>query len=137
MERSAALIVLFAALLAALFAAWTNPAAAQTAGASLDATQTAGRNLFAQHCVVCHVKTLVTAVRTYGPSLSKETLGGLDEVMIAFIGTGTSNMPGFKYSLEPGEIAQIVAYLETLPAPPAAPANPAPPNPATPNPATR
>jgi mono/diheme cytochrome c family protein len=139
MERSAAAsLALFAVVLfAALFAAWTNPAAAQTVAAPLDATQTAGRNLFAQHCVVCHVKTLVTAVRTYGPSLSKETLGGLDEVMIAFIGTGTSNMPGFKYSLEPGEIAQIVAYLKTLPAPPAAPANPAPPNPGPPNPASR
>jgi mono/diheme cytochrome c family protein len=62
-------------------------------------------------------------VRTYGPSLSKNTFGGLDEVMAAFIATGTSNMPGFKYSLAPGEIAEIVAYLKTLPAePPAAPA---------------
>ena len=118
MERSAAALAL-------LLAAWTSPATAQPAGAPLDAIQTAGRNLFAQHCVVCHVKTLITAVRTYGPSLSKETLGGLDEVMIAFIGTGTSNMPGFRYSLEPGEIASIVAYLKTLPAPPAA-ASPAP-----------
>jgi mono/diheme cytochrome c family protein len=120
-RRVAALFLLFAA---------ANSAIAQTAGAPLDATQTAGRNLFAQHCVVCHVKTLVTAVRTYGPSLSKETLGGLDEVMVAFIGTGTSNMPGFRYSLEPGEIAAIVAYLKTLPAPPAAAPNPAAPNPA-------
>jgi mono/diheme cytochrome c family protein len=127
MERSAAAVAL---LFAALFAVWTNPATAQTAGAPLDPIQTAGRNLFAQHCVVCHVKTLMTAVRTYGPSLSKETLGGLDEVMVAFIGAGTSNMPGFKYSLEPDEIASIVAYLKTLPAPPAAAANPAPPNPA-------
>jgi mono/diheme cytochrome c family protein len=119
MERSAAALIVW-------LAASTNPATAQTAGAPLDANQTAGRNLFAQHCVVCHVKTLVTAVRTYGPSLSKETFGGLDDVMIAFISTGTSNMPGFKYSLEPGEIASIVAYLKTLPAPSAAAANPAP-----------
>ncbi|HEV3373480.1 MAG TPA: cytochrome c [Xanthobacteraceae bacterium] len=118
MERNVAALLL-------LLAAWTNPAAAQTAGPPLDATQTAGRNLFAQHCVVCHVKTLVTAVRTYGPSLSKESIGGLDDVLAAFISTGTSNMPGFKYSLEPGEIASIVAYLKTLPAPPAAPASPA------------
>jgi mono/diheme cytochrome c family protein len=130
MERSAAALAL-------LFVAWTNPATAQAAAAPLDATQTAGRNLFAQHCVVCHVKTLVTAVRTYGPSLSKDTLGGLDEVVIAFIGTGTSNMPGFKYSLEPGEIAAIVAYLKTLPVPPAAATSPAPPNSAPPNSAPR
>jgi mono/diheme cytochrome c family protein len=115
MERSVAVLIV-------VLAAWTNPAAAQ---APLDATQLAGRNLFAQHCVVCHVKTLMTAVRTYGPSLSKESLGGLDDVLREFISSGTSNMPGFKYSLEPGEIGSIVAYLKTLP-PPAAPANPAP-----------
>ncbi len=98
-------------------------AVAQSPDPALTPQQLAGRNLFAQHCVVCHVKTLVTAVRTYGPSLSKDTFGGLDEVMAAFIATGTSNMPGFKYSLAPGEIGQIVAYLKTLPAePPAAPA---------------
>jgi mono/diheme cytochrome c family protein len=120
MERSVAALML-------LLGAWTYPAAAQTAGAgpALDATQTAGRNLFTQHCVVCHVKTLITAVRTYGPALSQQSLGGLDEVLRAFISEGTSNMPGFKYSLEPAEIGSIVAYLKTLP-PPAAPANPAP-----------
>jgi mono/diheme cytochrome c family protein len=122
MGRSVAALML-------LLAAWPYQAAAQGAGAGpqLDATQLAGRNLFTQHCVVCHVKTLITAVRTYGPALSQQSLGGLDDVLLAFISTGTSNMPGFKYSLEPAEIASIVAYLKTLPAPPpAAPANPAP-----------
>jgi mono/diheme cytochrome c family protein len=93
----------------------------------LSASQLAGRNLFTQHCVVCHVKTLMTAVRTYGPALSKESLGGQDDVMRELISNGTPNMPGFKYSLEPGEIGTIIAYLKTLPArPPAAPAGPAP-----------
>jgi mono/diheme cytochrome c family protein len=106
-------------LLGLPLAAWPRAAAAQTAVAepALDATQLAGRNLFTQHCVVCHVKTLITAVRTYGPSLSKQSLGGLDDVLREFIGNGTSNMPGFKYSLEPGEIGAVVAYLKTLPAP--------------------
>jgi mono/diheme cytochrome c family protein len=111
--------------IAAIFmlAACPFGAAAQSPDPALTPEQLAGRNLFAQHCVVCHVKTLVTAVRTYGPALSKNSLGGLDEVMSAFIATGTSNMPGFKYSLAPGEIGEIVAYLKTLPAePPAAPA---------------
>lgn len=103
-------------------------AAAQSpADPSLTSEQLAGRNLFAQHCVVCHVKTLVTAVRTYGPALSRNSLGGQEDVMREFIGSGTSNMPGFKYSLAPGEIGEIVAYLKTLPAePPAAPAAAAP-----------
>jgi mono/diheme cytochrome c family protein len=112
-----------------LLAAWPGPAAAQTAVAppALDATQLAGRNLFAQHCVVCHVKTLITAVRTYGPALSKQSLGGQDDVLRELISNGTPNMPGFKYSFEPGEIGAIIAYLKTLPTPaPAASTSPAP-----------
>ncbi len=104
------------------------PAAAQSAAAdqALDPTQLAGRNLFTQHCVVCHVKTLITAVRTYGPALSKQSLGGQEDVMRELISNGTPNMPGFKYSLEPGEISSIIAYLKTLPPqPPAAPPGPA------------
>jgi mono/diheme cytochrome c family protein len=126
MKRSVVALML---LLGLQLAVWPCPGAAQTAAAEpvLDATQLAGRNLFTQHCVVCHVKTLITAVHTYGPALSKQSLGGLDDVLREFIGNGTSNMPGFKYSLEPGEISSIVAYLKTLPAPPpAAPTNPAP-----------
>jgi len=112
-----------------LLAAWPHRTAAQPAAAdpSLNATQLAGRNLFTQHCVVCHVRTLLTAVRTYGPSLSKDSLGGQEDVMRELIGNGTPNMPGFKYSFEPGEIGAIIAYLKTLPAPPpAAPISPAP-----------
>jgi mono/diheme cytochrome c family protein len=102
--------------------AWPFVAAAQTAVAppALTAPQLAGRNLFAQHCVVCHVKTLITAVRTYGPALSRESLGGQDDVMRELISNGTPNMPGFKYSLEPGEIGTVIAYLKTLPTPPPA-----------------
>ena len=112
-----------------LIAGWPLGASAQPLAAdpSLNATQLAGRNLFAQHCVVCHVKTLVTAVRSYGPALSKESLGGQDDVMRELIGNGTPNMPGFKYSLEPGGIGAIITYLKTLPPqPPAVPATPAP-----------
>jgi mono/diheme cytochrome c family protein len=40
------------------------------------------------------------------------------------IANGTPRMPGFKYQFEPTQIAAIVAYLMTVPAPP--PATPAP-----------
>ena len=112
---------------ALMLVALPHLAAAQaTADPSLTPEQLAGRNLFAQHCVVCHVKTLVTAVRTYGPALSKSSLGGQEDVMREFIAMGTSNMPGFKYSLAPGEIGAIVAYLKTVPAEPPAAAVPQP-----------
>jgi mono/diheme cytochrome c family protein len=93
-------------------------AAQGAAPATRDAKALAGRDLFTQHCVVCHVKTLITAARTYGPSLSRESLGGQEEVLRAFISEGDSIMPGFKLSLQPEEIGSIVAYLKTVPSQP-------------------
>jgi mono/diheme cytochrome c family protein len=40
------------------------------------------------------------------------------------IANGTPRMPGFKFQFEPPQIAAIVAYLKTVPAP--TPAPPAP-----------
>jgi mono/diheme cytochrome c family protein len=45
-------------------------------------------------------------------------------VMREVISNGTPRMPGFKYHFEPTQIEAIVAYLKTIPAPPA-PASPA------------
>ena len=95
-------------------------ALAQGAAPPLDETQKLGQRLFYQSCVVCHTKPQITSGQ-YGPVLSKETLGGEAEVMRAFISTGTSRMPGFKYQFEPAQISAIVAYLKTLPPPPPAP----------------
>lgn len=86
------------------------------APAPLDDTQKLGQRLFYQSCVVCHTKPQITSGQ-YGPVLSKETLGGQEEVVRAFISNGTSRMPGFKFQFEPAQINAIVAYLKTLPAP--------------------
>jgi mono/diheme cytochrome c family protein len=91
-------------------------AAQPTAGPALSPTQLEGRNLFTQHCVVCHVKTLVTAVRSYGPPLSKDSLGGQDDLLREQITNGSPNMPGFKYNFDAAEVSAIIAYLKTLPA---------------------
>jgi mono/diheme cytochrome c family protein len=99
--------------------AWAQPAGT---GSSLDDTQMLGQRLFYQSCVVCHTKPQITSGQ-YGPALSKDSLGGQEEVMRAFIATGTSRMPGFKFQFEPSQINAIVAYLKTVPAPnPPAPA---------------
>lgn len=86
------------------------------APAPLDDTQKLGQRLFYQSCVVCHIKPQITSGQ-YGPVLSKQTLGGQEEALRAFISNGTSRMPGFKFQFEPGQINAIVAYLKTLPAP--------------------
>ena len=67
--------------------AWAQPA---DAGASLDDTQKLGQRLFYQSCVVCHTKPQITSGQ-YGPVLSKDSLGGQEDAMRAFISTGTSN----------------------------------------------
>ena len=86
------------------------------APAPLDDAQKLGQRLFYQSCVVCHIKPQITSGQ-YGPVLSKETLGGQEEALRAFISNGTSRMPGFKFQFEPGQINAIVAYLKTMPAP--------------------
>jgi mono/diheme cytochrome c family protein len=109
-------------------AAWPQLAVAQQAGPTLNDKELQGRNLFAQHCIVCHVKIQLGPGGQYGPILSKASLGGMEDVMREFISGGTPNMPGFKYTFKPEQIDAIVAYLKTVPVPPpaGAPAAPAP-----------
>ncbi|HEY6259381.1 MAG TPA: cytochrome c [Xanthobacteraceae bacterium] len=110
--------------IALILSALSQGALAQPAAppAPLDDSQKLGQRLFYQSCVVCHTKPQITSGQ-YGPVLSKETLGGQEEVLRAFISNGTTRMPGFKFQFEPIQINAIVAYLKTLPAPnPPAPA---------------
>ena len=120
MKRSAWIVL-------AALALGPQGAHAQQAEQPLNATELTGRNLFAQSCVVCHIKTQVTTAGHYGPPLSKASLGGQADVMRELISNGTPNMPGFKYHFRPDQIDAIVAYVKTLPAP--APATPEPPAP--------
>jgi len=84
----------------------------------LSETQLRGRQVFAQSCGICHLQP-VLGVKTYGPPLNRTTAAGNDEVMRAFIVNGTDRMPAFKYYLKPAEIDAIIAYVKTVPAPPA------------------
>ena len=80
----------------------------------LNEQQKLGRRLFEQSCGVCHTRpTLVSGM--YGPELSRESAGGREDIMHAFISNGTPRMPGFKYTYNPGQIAAIAAYLKTVP----------------------
>src|ERR1700722_4811523 len=100
-------------LLALPHGAFAQPA---DTGASLNDQQKLGQRLFYQSCVVCHTKPQITSGQ-YGPVLSKDTLGGQEDVMREFISAGTARMPGFRFQFEPTQINAIVAYLKTVPAP--------------------
>jgi mono/diheme cytochrome c family protein len=111
MKRSASLLMV---LNAAWLLAPTPPAASQQ---ELNEKQLLGMRLFNQSCRVCHTKPQVVSQQQYGPVLSKDSLGGDETAMRAFISDGTPRMPGFKYSYDPAQIDAIVAYLKTVPAP--------------------
>jgi mono/diheme cytochrome c family protein len=83
-------------------------------------TQREGLRLFSQSCGVCHT-VVQQRTRQYGPVLSRETLGGDEELIREYIGNGTPRMPGFRYYFEPEQINAVVAYIKTIPVP-AAPA---------------
>jgi mono/diheme cytochrome c family protein len=102
---------------ALLILALLAPAAAtaQDSGKPLDDTQV-GLRLFNQSCRVCHAKPQITSSQ-FGPVLSRDTLGGDDAALRAFIANGSPRMPGFRSHFAPEEIAAIVAYLKTLAGP--------------------
>jgi mono/diheme cytochrome c family protein len=97
-----------------------NISAEQASSAqTLDDRQLLGMRLFNQSCRVCHTKPQLTSP-LYGPELSQNSAGGQEAVMREVISNGTPRMPGFKYHFEPAQIEAIVAYLRTIPPPPAA-----------------
>jgi mono/diheme cytochrome c family protein len=116
MKRRSGLAALMLSASAAAAMAQPFPAAD-----ALTPQQLRGRNLFNQSCMVCHVKLQITSPAKYGPDLSQNALGGREDVMREVISNGTPNMPGFKYHFESDQIDAIIAYLKTLPAPPAPP----------------
>jgi len=115
-----------------MFAAGAAAASAQPypASATLSPTQKLGRDLFAQHCMVCHASTQLTSPGHYGPSLSGQMFGGNEDIIVAFVTNGTEKMPSFKYVFDQQQIRAIAAYVAALPAAPATappagkPANP-------------
>src|SRR5579884_1087731 len=114
-----ATLVLFA------IAALAAPAFAQSSSDAMPANdaQMNGHRLFVQSCAVCHLKPSPTA-KTYGPSLTPDLVKGHEDAIAQIIRDGSTRMPGFKYDLQPGEIAAIVGYLagapDSAPAPVAA-----------------
>jgi mono/diheme cytochrome c family protein len=88
--------------------------------AALGGAQREGLRLFSQSCGVCHT-VVQQRTRQYGPVLSRETLGGDEELIREYISNGTPRMPGFRYYFEPAQINDIVQYIKTIP-PQAAPA---------------
>ena len=112
--------MLRSALMLALVAALPAAASAQPfpAEGTLYATQRLGRDLFTQHCMVCHEHTQITLAAHFGPDVSAQSLGGKDSALFQQISNGSPNMPGFKYMFDQQQISAIVSYVKLLPTPP-------------------
>ncbi len=112
-----------------LAGAWTIFAAAQKptpstpkSGATVNnpAAITTGQKIYAKQCQICHFAT--SKAKKIGPGLANIYPGGKfsngkkvdDAAMRVWIESGGKDMPGFKETLKPNEIRDLIAYLRTL-----------------------
>lgn len=80
----------------------------------LSETELAGRRLVAQRCANCHAGNM----RQPGPPLGKSIIESRGEAFVREkILKGSTLMPGYQYSLQPAQIADIIAFLRTYSAP--------------------
>jgi mono/diheme cytochrome c family protein len=85
---------------------------------SLTPQQAHGRQILTQNCNICHLPQNPGSP-TYGPRLSKTTTNGDDNLMREVILNGLVRMPAWKYTLSNTDVTDIIAYVRTLPEPPA------------------
>jgi mono/diheme cytochrome c family protein len=78
--------------------------------------QRRGRALWLQRCAFCHDGVGQPTYKTMGSWLSAETIQVLgQDALRAIINTGTEQMPGFRYTLQPQQIDQLIAFLKAVP----------------------
>ena len=119
MKRTLAFIVV---PLAAAIAVPLIASAAQQQAPNLTPQQARGRIILTQNCNICHLPQNPGS-QTYGPLLNKSSANGDDNLMKQVIQTGLVKMPGWRYTLNDNQIADVIAYIRTLPVvAPAAPA---------------
>ncbi|HXY00438.1 MAG TPA: cytochrome c [Candidatus Limnocylindrales bacterium] len=80
-----------------------------------------GKTLFQQKCAICHYDN--SEQKKIGPGLKGISKRGTfsvngskitDESLRTWIENGDQMMQGFKETLEPGQIKDVVAYVKTL-----------------------
>jgi len=79
-----------------------------------------GKQIYAQRCEICHYSA--SAEKKIGPGLAglmkrerfRNGMKADDENLRRVIERGGKDMPGFRSSLKPAEIRDLVAYVKTL-----------------------
>jgi cytochrome c2 len=105
-----------------IYAAQKPDAPAQKTGATLNnpTVVVSGSRIYAAKCEICHFSK--SKAKKIGPGLANIYPGGKfangkkvdDASMRLWIELGGKDMPGYKESLKPGEIRDLIAYLRTL-----------------------
>jgi hypothetical protein len=81
--------------------------------ASRSGPEMQGRKLFAQRCALCHIGA--STEEPYGGWLNRQRIQKIGEdVARQRIMDGTPRMPAWKYTLQPGQVERIIAYLKTV-----------------------
>ncbi len=74
-----------------------------------------GRALWLQRCAYCHDGVGQPTYKTMGPWLGAETVELLGpDALRALIGVGTERMPGFRYTLQPQQVTQLIEFMKTV-----------------------
>ncbi|MHB8486184.1 MAG: c-type cytochrome [Candidatus Acidiferrales bacterium] len=79
-----------------------------------------GKQVYAQRCEICHYSS--SAEKKIGPGLAglmkrEQFHNGMkadDENLRRVIERGGKDMPGFRNSLKPAQIRDLIAYVKTL-----------------------
>lgn len=75
----------------------------------------AGKKIFIQRCALCHDLLGQPAVTTVGPWVDAETVKARGESAVRqTINNGSRRMPGWRYTLTPPQVDQVIAYLNTV-----------------------
>jgi mono/diheme cytochrome c family protein len=74
-----------------------------------------GRVLWLQECALCHDGVGQPSYHTIGPWLDAETIKTLGEAAVrAIIADGTERMPEFRYNLQPQQVNDLIAFLNSV-----------------------
>jgi mono/diheme cytochrome c family protein len=74
-----------------------------------------GRVLWLQQCALCHDGVGQPSYQTMGPWLDAETVKTLGEAAVrAIVADGTARMPEFRYNLQPQQVNDLIAFLNSV-----------------------
>jgi len=95
----------------------SNP---KSVAAASDAQQTPGKELFHEHCASCHFTD--TTAQKIGPGLKglyvrltfSDGKKVTDAGVTKWIEAGGKDMPGFKETMKPEQIRELISYIKTF-----------------------